>query len=97
MMNWPLIIAVLTALGGIIAQVWGKPKSLSEMSEAVNQIPQMNQTLKEIKTEFKDSQQRQWDEINIHNDKIASIEGEVKSIKSVCAERHRSVPRRRAG
>jgi len=96
-MNWPLWIAVGTAVAGIIAHMWGRPKSLTEMSESVSQIPGMNATLKELKQDFKDSQQRQWDEINAHTDKIGAIEGEIKSIKSVCVERHRAVPRRRTG
>jgi Tfp pilus assembly protein PilO len=95
--NWPLIIAVLTALAGIFARVWGIPKSLTSMSESVSQIPQMAATVKELKQEFRDSQQAQWVEINAQKDKIASVEGDVKSMQKLCDERHRAVPRRRVG
>lgn len=99
MATWlPLIIAVLTALGSLLAHMWGKPKSLTEihtvMTEQGGEIRAINATVKELKADFRDSQQRQWDEINCHTGDISIIRGDIRAINERCAERHRANKRR---
>ena len=82
-MNWSalgVIILILVNLTALAKSVWGRPKTLLEISDSCLQI------LQDVK-EMKAKQEAMWRRLDEQRDKINELDKDIVDIRARCQER----------